>query len=487
MRLIQLLLTLLLASYLFPTLNAAESPSEIRKSVIRISNAAQIPDYKTPWNPGGVSKSRGSGLVIAGNRILTNAHVVSNSRFLTVERDGDPKPYTARVAHIAHDCDLAVLEVEDTTFFKGLPALTFDGIPAIDSNVAVYGYPVGGDRLSVTRGVVSRVDFQLYSHSGIDSHLAIQIDAAINPGNSGGPVLQNGKVVGIAFQGYSGDVAQNVGYMIPVPVIQRFLKDIEDGTYDRYVDLAVNYFPLINPAMRQAYGLKNNDCGVVVTSVVAGASCDGYLQPGDILLTADGKVINSDGTVDLNGERVEMPEMVERKFKGDTILLQILREGKELSLKIPLKPFVPYLMQGNSYDQRPHYVIFGGLVFQPLCRNYINTFGAGNFRLRYLFDQYVNESVFLERPEIVVLSDVLADPVNTYVSGYRQSIVNEVNGRPIKSLRDLAQALAQPSERHVITLEGEGRPIVLESAAVEKAQARITQRYNIKQESYLGD
>jgi S1-C subfamily serine protease len=322
-----LLLSALLLTGLLPG-NTAENPGEIRKSVIRITNAAQIPDYKTPWNPGNLSKGRGSGLVVAGNRILTNAHVVSNSRFLTVERDGDPKPYTARVAHIAHDCDLALLEVQDAEFFKGLPPLAFDGIPAIDSSVSVYGYPVGGDRLSVTRGIVSRVDFQPYSHSGIDSHLAIQIDAAINPGNSGGPVLQNGKVVGVAFQGYSGDVAQNVGYMIPVPVIERFLKDVADGTYDRYMDLALNYFPLINPAMRKAYGLKDDDRGVVVTSVVPKASADGHLLPGDVLLAADGKAIGSDGTVELNGERVEMPEMVERKYKGDSIGMLVLRGGQ---------------------------------------------------------------------------------------------------------------------------------------------------------------
>jgi S1-C subfamily serine protease len=476
-------------SFLYPNprLHAAENPAELRKSVVRISNAAQIPDYKTPWNPGGLSKGRGSGLIISGQRILTNAHVVSNSRFLTVERDGDPKPYPAKVAHIAHDCDLAVLEVQDASFFKGIPPLAFDGIPVIDSNVAVYGYPVGGDRLSVTRGVVSRVDFQLYSHSGIDSHLAIQIDAAINPGNSGGPVLQNGKVVGVAFQGYSGDVAQNVGYMIPVPVINRFLKDIEDGRYDRYVDLAVHYFPLINPAMRKAYGLKNDDRGVVVTQVIPQASSDGYLLPGDVLLTADGKNIASDGTVELNGERVEMPEMVERKFLGDTIKMNILRQGEEMTINIPLKPFVPYLIQGNSYDQQPRYITFGGLVFQPLSRNYINVFGASNFRVRYMFDQYVNEAIFLERPEIIMLSDVLADPTNTYLSGFRQSIVNSVNGKTIRTLQDLAAALDEPSERYVINLEGEGRPLVLDSKMIQEAQERIKKRYNIKADRYLGD
>ena len=95
--------------------------------------------------------------------------------------------------------------------------------------------------MSVTTGIVSRIDFTLYTHSSVDSHLAIQISAQINPGNSGGPVMQDGKVVGVAFQGYSGDVAQGVAYMIPTPVIRRFLKDVSDGHYDRYVDLGITY------------------------------------------------------------------------------------------------------------------------------------------------------------------------------------------------------------------------------------------------------
>jgi len=83
--------------------------------------------------------------------------------------------------------------------------LKFGGIPELESTVSAYGYPIGGERMSVTTGIVSRIDFQLYTHSSIDQHLAVQISAQINPGNSGGPVMQNAKVIGVAFQGYSGD------------------------------------------------------------------------------------------------------------------------------------------------------------------------------------------------------------------------------------------------------------------------------------------
>ena len=170
--------------------------------------------------------------------------------------------------------------------------------------------------MSVTTGIVSRVDFQLYTHSSIDSHLTVQISAQINPGNSGGPVMQNAKVVGVAFQGYSGDVAQGVAYMIPTTVIQRFLKDVSDGHYDKYVDLGISYSKLQNTAQRHFLGLKDDDRGVLASTVVAAGPCGKKVQPGDVLLEIDDHPIASDATVELEGDRVDMPEVVERKFKG---------------------------------------------------------------------------------------------------------------------------------------------------------------------------
>src|SRR5690606_28148725 len=134
-----------------------------------ISATAQEPNYRVPWMPGSTESGTGAGFIIEGQRILTNAHVVSNARFISIDRENDPKRYIAHVAHIAHDCDLAVLTVNDPSFFENTVALGFTAqIPQIESSVSVYGYPIGGNRLSVTTGVVSRVDFQTYSHSGVD-------------------------------------------------------------------------------------------------------------------------------------------------------------------------------------------------------------------------------------------------------------------------------------------------------------------------------
>src|SRR6266852_6085321 len=250
----------------------------VQKSLVRITATSVEPDYKAPWNSGGIQRGVGAGFVISGNRILTNAHVVSNSRYLTVEREGDPNKYSATVQFVAHDCDLALITVSAPDFFKNMLPLKFGGIPALESTVSAYGYPIGGERMSVTTGIVSRIDFQNYTHSSIDQHLAIQISAQINPGNSGGPVMQTGKVVGVAFQGYSGDVAQGVAYMVPTPVIRRFLTDIKDGHYDKYVDLGVTTAKLQNPAQRHFLGLKDDDRGVVVGTVIAAGPAAKSLQ-----------------------------------------------------------------------------------------------------------------------------------------------------------------------------------------------------------------
>jgi len=477
-----LLLALILGP--FQASNAAE-PSPIRKSLARISNTSQEPNYRQPWLPGTTMSSSGTGWVVSKDRILTNAHVVSNARFLTLEKENDPKKYIAEVEHVAHDCDLALLKVQDRAFFQGTTPLELGIIPEIESEVSVYGYPIGGDRLSVTRGVVSRIDFRPYAHSGIDSHLTIQIDAAINPGNSGGPVLQKGRVVGVAFQGFSGDVAQNVGYMIPTPVIRRFLADITDGKYDRYMDLSITTFNTLNPAMRKGLGLENDDRGVLVSNVASAGVCHGHVKPGDVILAVDGLSVASDGTVEIEGERVQMAEVAERKFKGDSVRMKILRDRKTIDIAIPMPNAWPFQMQANQFDVQPNYVLFGGLLFQPLSRNLLSNVQFQNPRLIYFFEAFVPKEIYRDHPEVVVLTNFLADPINTYLGEFKEGIVDEINGVPIRTLQQASEVLSTRSDFYVIRFIGNGRPLVLERTAVEAARERISTRYGVQREQNI--
>ena len=458
------------------------------EGIVRIEAEFLNPDYRTPWQGGRPSSGSGTGWLVGKNKFITNAHVVSNATELTIRTTNDPKPYKARVVHIAHDCDLAMLEAEDAKHFENMKPLTIDSVPKLNTEVITVGYPIGGERVSVTRGVVSRIDFQSYSHSGIDQHLAIQVDAAINPGNSGGPVLQNNKVVGVAFQGYSGSVAQNVGYMIPVPVINRFLKDVEDGHYDHYMDLAVADFPIENPAQIKALGLEDNGVGVMVANVDSASCAGGILKTGDVILAFDGNPVYNNGLIRFEGELMDMNEIVERKFAGDKIAVDYLRGGKREKAEITLKRFLPYLLLGEEYGKRPRYVLYAGLLFQPMNRNLMEAHGIRDPLVNYWFDNFLNKELYKERPEPVILTAILPDEVNSYLAGFQHSIVDEINGVKVNELKDVAEALKKKDGNFVeITLLEKNRPLVLRRDLAEQAHPRIMQTYQVGEDSYLGE
>ncbi len=152
-----------------------------------------------------------------------------------------------------------------------------------------------------------------------------------------------------------------------------------------------------------------------------------------------------------------------------------------------LKPCWPFLIQANTHDVRPRFVLFGGLLFEPLSRDFLEAFGIGDLQVRYFYDSFVSREIFVEHPEVIVLAAVLKDPVNAYLEGFRNGIVDLINDKKIRRLEDLAAAFAEPRDYYVIKLINEGRPIVLERKAVEAARERIKRAYNVTLEQNLGN
>jgi hypothetical protein len=213
--------------------------------------------------------------------------------------------------------------------------------------------------------------------------------------------------------------------------------------------------------------------------VLAAGPAANSLQAGDVLLAIDDHPIASDATVELDGSRVDMPEVVERKFKGDKVKLDIWRDKKPMSATIELGSVWPYLYLAHGYDVKPRYVVYGGLVFQPLTLDLIDAYQPTDVRIRHYFDYFVLEQIYLEHPEVIILTNILPDPTNTYLSSYRGSIVDEVNGKKIRKLDDLAAAFAEKTDRFVVRLIGDGPPLVLDPKEVESARERIKSRYNV--------
>ena len=404
-------------------------------SVVRIYATTQQPDYDSPWQAETPSSGTGSGVVIGSGRVLTGAHVVANATFVQVQKVSDPNKYVAKVAGICHDADLALLSISDRRFNKGLVPAEVGELPEHRDRVSVVGFPVGGEEVSITEGVVSRLEVQRYSHSQ-RYLLAVTIDAAINAGNSGGPVFfKDGRIAGIAFQTLTD--AENVGEVVPPPLIHRFLEGIRDKKPLYVPSLSVRVQSLENPALKSALGLGEADSGVRVRSVEYGGSADGYLKPGDVILSIDGNRVHDNGTILYRDRfRTRFDVVVGERFAGEELELQVLRKGRRKKVRFELLE-KQYLVPRSRYEVRPSYFVFAGLVFQPLTRDYLETWTRWWDKAPPEFlHHYYSSLRTKQQQEVVVLTQVLADELTMGYEEHDNEPVISVNGhRPQRHAR----------------------------------------------------
>ncbi|QSH42534.1 serine protease [Lentisphaerota bacterium ZTH] len=448
----------------------------LKNSIVKIFSMCSNPNYYQPWQNYGQSSAVGSGFVIEGNRILTNAHIVANQTFMLVRKPGTQKKYIAQLEVVGHECDLAVLTVSDPEFFSGIKPLKMGDLPDLQSSVIVLGFPIGGDNISVTEGVISRIEPVIYSHSG-RRLLAVQIDAAINPGNSGGPVIHDGQVVGVAFQGLS--QAQSIGFMIPIPVIKHFLHDVKDGKFDGFPDVPFEYSEMENPDLRKWAGMKPGQTGIIIRTLPPEVKESGEFKVNDVVLAIDGTKIDNNATVDFrNGEVVFFGNLVWRKYIGDNCTFTILRGGKQLDVVYKLRKF-KRLVPNRFFDRLPTYYFVGGMLFVPLTINYLDAFGKwykGPFDLVYLA---IHGKISKTRQQVVVLSMVLADKVNVGYQDIGGLAVTRVNGRKIKDLRALISEVQAQKSGYVMFEMSNKMKIVLDINKLRKATPQIMERYRI--------
>ncbi len=448
----------------------------VYRSVVKVYATTQAPDYDTPWMGTAPTRSTGSGVVIDGERVLTGAHVVANSTFVQIQKVDEPTKTAARVVAVSHDLDLALLEMSDPDYLKDVPAAELGDLPRIQDRVSVVGYPVGGEEVSITEGVVSRIEVQEFAHSQRCA-LAVTVDAAINEGNSGGPVVDGERVIGIAFQTREG--AEAIGEIVPVPLIRHFLSAVESGQPVTLPGLGLRTMKLENPALRRRLGLSVREGGVLVTGVAHGGSADGVVEVGDVLLSLDGLDVAENGTVLYRDKiRTSFDVVLGDHHLEDRMPATVARGGVrtevELSLRAPAA-----LVPGSRYDVRPTYLIFGGLVFQPLTRDFLESWAKwwhqAPKEMLHLFQEGMPTP---ERRGVVVLAQVLADEVNVGYSAYAEATVQSLDGKPVVDMEDFARRLGAATGQVEIRTSYGGL-LLLDAADADAADQRILARYGI--------
>lgn len=471
----------LLAAPLLATAQETEI-SAIEDSVVKIYTTAAEPDYFTPWRLLTPSQGSGSGTVIEGNLILTNAHVVANASFIQAQKHNDPERYQAEVVFVSHEADLALITVSDQSFFSDLQALSVGSLPRIREAVSVFGYPIGGKTLSVTEGVLSRVEHQRYAHAGTYL-LAGQIDAAINPGNSGGPVIKDGQIVGVVMQANAGGRAENLGYFVPPSVISHVLKDSQDGRNDGFPDLGFRTQTLDSPAAKRARGLKPGESGVLVIKVFEESPVDGVLRTDDVILNINGYDVADDGSISINDDsRTDYKHAIDLAHVGEPISLTYVRDGELLTVSVKAREALESysLVAGQQYDRVPEYYIYGGILFVPLNMNLIRRWGSDWARTAPVnLLQARNEWSSPQRREVVVALQVLAADVNLGYHDWRNWIVDSINGEPVKDFQHFVQLLDNNQREHVTFSNANGYQMVINHEEALRTEAEILARYRI--------
>jgi len=455
---------------------------DMRDSMVKIYSVQNEPDYDNPWNMKGPESSSGSGCVISGNRILTNAHVVSDQTYIQIRKHGQSAKHHAKVIAVSHEADLALITVDDPSFFNEIKPLKLGSLPELEQEVVVYGFPEGGDSLSTTKGVISRIEHQRYAHSRVEL-LAGQLDAAINAGNSGGPVMVEDKIVGVVMQ--TRKKSENIGYMVPLPVIDHFLIDMEDGHYNGIPEDGIIIQSMENVSLKKMHGLKDDQTGVLVISVAPGSSADGRILPGDVILSIDDHQIADDATVEFRPkERTNCDYYIQKQQIGEYVTYKIQRQGRLKNVKIALNNNLgnSTLVPKNRYDVRPTYFVYGGLVFSPLTLNYIKTWGKNwaEDAPYNLANYFLNGQPVHENEVVVIIIKVLSFDNNNSYAAYTNERIVEVNAEKIRNLRHMISIVEAERNNPFIEFKTKkGHLIVLDREKAKETQAEILNMYKI--------
>jgi S1-C subfamily serine protease len=432
---------LVVALFAGPACSLLAAPPE--DSVVRVFATVRYPNPLKPWTNGNQVEISGSATVIDGNRILTNAHLVLYASDVLVQARRGGDKIEAKVEMVAPDMDLAVLTVKDAKFFDKCPALLRSkSLPKAQDNVAVYGFPLGGNDLSVTKGVVSRIDFGAYSEQA--TGLIVQVSAAINPGNSGGPAVVGDKMIGIVFSRLQEQ--QNIGYIIPNEEIDLFLDDIKDGRYDgKPVEAAGTTFQRCdNKALRSFLNLKDDAKGILV--LPPRNRPKGYpFEEFDLLVRIGTHEIDNEGMVQLSDTlRTSFLAVIVKAAKDNAVPVTIIRKGKRIETSMAVSRTSNMVIRAMA-GEKPPYFIHGPLVFAPAKVEAVGLYARVRPDLQSLqsplFDRFADRVRVPGEELVVVTSPMFAHKITKGYADPVGQVVTEVNGTKVLNLKHLVELL----------------------------------------------
>lgn len=308
--------------------------------------------------------------------------------------------------------------------------------------------------------------------------------------------------IGIAFQSVDPSEADSVGYFIPYCVVQHFLDDINrHSRYTGFPHRGFEWQRMENQYLREALGMKSNQSGILVKSVVETSDASRALKRGDIITQIDGISISTTGTIPFRpGENIGLDFLVTNKFVGNSLSVRVIRDGEVVEESYSLSGMedhrlVPTHDARHLFRRQPEYMVYGGMVFQSLSVPYLKTVYGDDWRyeapVRLIEKYYRGFRTKSGRSEVVVLAQILAAGTT---NGYEEEdntevvIITKLNNQPINNLIHLAELIDNcPADVRSLCFEADDNEIfIIDREAAAAEEKKILTTYCIPQARALG-
>jgi S1-C subfamily serine protease len=461
---------------------AAASRAVEESQVVSLVVTYQPWDQDRPWAKKNPQVRRAESVVVPGPYLLTTAFVVSDATHIEVEKRGRPVRAEVRRVLVDEEVDLALLAVEPKEFFDDLKPVRL--APRVDAQATLRTARWRNRQLEMSTSRVTRVEVQPSLFGSVE-HPFVLATTDVTAGGWGEPVFANGSLVGVT-------VSQNdqSARIVAVDVVAAFLREAaRPEGYRGFGSLGFGWQVNEDPALAAYLGQQGPLRGIVVTSVPWGTSGAGVLQPRDILLSLAGKPLDPAGYYvhPRYGELRFTNIAVDGHAPGDVLEAVVWRERRSVEVRIPLKrgdsalDLVPSRQTGA-----PPYLVAGGFVFRELDIPYLRSWGD-DWRKRAPMQLVVRSALFSEqqseeRRRVVVISGVLPSAYNLGYHDVSDLEVQAVNGRPVDSIAELAEALGSPADgfqRLALRPNFVRNEIVLDAAGLEAATREAMEAYRI--------
>lgn len=461
------------------------SINTIYESVVRIEANTIEYQWTAPFVKSRAPSASGTGFIIDKlGHIVTCFHVVNQAvhLFVTMPKSGQER-IPAKIVAIYPEMDIAIIKINIKVNTKFLELGDSDNVK-IGKEVLAIGYPLGQDKLKITKGIIS----------GVQNNY-IQTDAPINPGNSGGPLFYNGTVIGINTAKVVEVGTEGVGYANPINILKSVQRRMMSSKAKPIVDensSIVSYLKdglvkiessslgiLVDKCTKEIMNYIHCECnsGIQITSIFKNSPLLSGEYPskvGDILCAIEDYTIDNNGecSVPWNREKVYFNDVFDRisvtkkeiKITYYTVLENVVQKGGLiLSLESLLKSVVGEKKKSKTYKtigkmitkdvpivsaksifkiwtyyppyDEIKYVSFAGVVMMNLTMNHIVM-----KEFQYLFYNYVDK---LDK-NFVIITKVL--PSTSRIDNIlgEGDILSEVNGIPIETVEDVQEALKKP-------------------------------------------